>query len=122
MLTQGVDNRQTVMSETTIQAPADIHKAFAEVIEAMVSLENAKTKLANIHYHTKNVDDAEFLLNNIGRFASPSDDAHEVLFERLQAAKELARVHQSKEEISVLKGQLASAYLSIERAYKILKA
>lgn len=97
-------------------------KALDETITAMVALHAVKAKLGNIHSHLKQRDDTQFVLDNIGRFCTPSDDAHEVVFERLQAAKEMAELASREDERRLVLDQLTEAYFAIERAYKSLKA
>ena len=109
------------MNDTIHQGSANTREALDSVIDAMASLQVVKTKLNNIYYHHKQWEDAQFLLDNIGRFAAPSDDAHEVLFERLQTSKEQANYAQRDDEKNLLLEQLAHAYLAVERAYKTVK-
>lgn len=96
-------------------------EAFSEIVSAMATLSVAKAKLANIYSHLKQRDDTQFVLDNLGQYCTPSDDAHEVLFERLHAAKEAAVYASREDERRLLQEQLASAYLAVERAYKALK-
>lgn len=95
--------------------------AFDEVVAAMADLSVVKSKLSNIHYHNKVRDDTQFVLDNLGRYCTPSDDAHEVVYERLQAARDAADNAGREDERRLLLEQLAGAYLAIERAYKHLK-
>lgn len=101
---------------------ASTKKAYEETVNAMVALSAVKAKLGNIHYHLKQVDDTQFVLDNLGRYCTPSDDAHEVVFERLHAAKELAELANRTDERQLILDQLTEAYFAIERAYKTLKA
>lgn len=95
--------------------------AFDEVAKAMADLGVAKSKLSNIYYHQKVRDDTQFVLDNLGRYTTPEDEAHEIIYERLLAARESAANANRQDEKELLLSQLASAYLAIERAYKSLK-
>ena len=61
---------------------------YNKACEAQVDLEKARALIANLHYVMEEADNSKFLLENVGRWAAPSDDAHEILFERARRAEE----------------------------------
>lgn len=64
-----------------------LRETFVRAVDATVELERARHLLAELHYKLDEVDNAKFMLENVGRWAPPSDDAHEVLFERVKRAE-----------------------------------
>lgn len=58
-----------------------------KAVEATVELEKARHMISELNYRLEEVENSKFLLDNIGRWAEPSDDAHEVLFARVQKAE-----------------------------------
>lgn len=96
--------------------------AFDEIAKAMADLSVAKSKLSNIYYHQKVRDDTQFVLDNLGQYTAPDSDAHEIIYERLLAAKDAAANANRQDEKDLLLDQLASAYLAVERAYKSIKS
>jgi hypothetical protein len=110
------------MSEKPLSVSTEnTHKAFYEVCAAMAALQTAKTRLANYHYCAKKVDDLKWLLDNVGRYASPSDDAHEMLFNQLEAAKQTLRDAQHGELWSSIKKDLETAYKATDKAWETIK-
>jgi hypothetical protein len=97
------------------------HKAFHEVCAAIASLQQAKNRLANYHYCSKQVDDIQWMLNNVGRYASPSDDAHEMLYAQLETAKQTLRDADSGELWDGIKRDLEVAYKSTDKAWETIK-
>lgn len=97
------------------------HKAFHEICAAIASLEKAKLALANFHYCSKKVDDIKYLLDNVGKYASPSDDAHEMLYGQLQIAKQTLRDAQSGELWEAVRKDLSNAYQATDKAWETIK-
>ena len=97
------------------------HKALAEICDAIASLHRAKNLLNNYHYQSKMVDDYTFLLNNIGNFCAPSDDAHEVIFAQLEASKQTLRDAESGVLWENVKGDLSKAYNATDKAWETIK-
>lgn len=64
-----------------------LKEAYSKAVDATVELERARNLLSELHYRLEEVENSKFLLNNIGKWADPSDDAHEVLFERVKKAE-----------------------------------
>lgn len=64
-----------------------LKNAFTAVSVASCELERCRALIAELHYKVEQVENAQFLLDNIGRWADPSDDAHEILFSRLSKAE-----------------------------------
>lgn len=109
------------MSETKTVSTQGTHDAFNEVCAAIAALQEAKTRLANFHYCSKKVDDIQWTLDNVGKYASPSDDAHEMLFNQLEAAKQTLRDAQSGNLWDTVKTDLECAYQATDRAWEIIK-
>lgn len=65
-----------------------LKSAFISVAEAEERIRLAKNTLIELHYKSEEVDHSNFLLENIGRVAVPSDDAQDVLYARKQRAEE----------------------------------
>lgn len=97
-------------------------EAFDEITKAIADLGVVKAKLSNIYYHQKVRDDTQFVLDNLGQYTTPDNEAHEIIYERLQAAREAAANASRMDEKTLLLEQMAGAYLAIERAYKTVKA
>lgn len=97
------------------------HQAFKDICAAIAALQRAKTTLANYHYHSKKVDDLKYLLDNLGRFASPSDDAHEMLYNQLEVAKQTLWDAQSGELWDSIKHDLEVAYKATDEAWDKVK-
>lgn len=97
------------------------HEAFKSICAAIASLERAKLALANFHYCSKKVDDIKYLLENVGKYASPSDDAHEMLFAQLEIAKQTLRDAQSGELWDGVKKDLSNAYQATDKAWERIK-
>lgn len=112
-------NRMSEVSQSL--STEKTHKAFVEICEAIAHLERAKTMLANYHYQSKLVDDYTFLLNNVGNYCSPSDDAHEMLFSQLEIAKQTLRDSQSGALWTNIKSDLSLAYSATDRAWETIK-
>ena len=112
----------SLMSELTHNVSTEkTHKAFMEICAAMASLQRAKTLLANYHYQSKKVDDYNWLLDNVGKYATPSDDAHEMLYCQLEAAKQTLRDSQSGELWASVKNDLSNAYKATDAAWETIK-
>lgn len=100
---------------------AKVHQAFVEVCEAIAALESAKRKLVNIHYQTKQVEDLQYVLEHLGQFAPPSDDAHETVFNQLEHAKETLRDAESGVLWGDIRTKLSEAYNATDRAWQTIK-
>ena len=61
--------------------------AYEAATAATIELERCRKLISELHYRAEEVENSKFLLDNIGRWADPSDDAHEVLFARVKAAE-----------------------------------
>lgn len=66
---------------------AALKEAYVQAVEATVELEKARHMISELNYRIEEVENSKFLLDNVGRWAEPSDDAHEVLFERVRRAE-----------------------------------
>jgi hypothetical protein len=97
------------------------HKAFLEVCTAIAALQQAKNRLSDYHYCSKRVDDAHWLLDHVGEYATPSDDAHEMLFNQLEIAKQKLRDAQSGSLFENIKLDLESAYKATDNAWSLVK-
>lgn len=100
---------------------AKINKAFKEICAAIASLQHAKTTLINLHYQAKQVEDLQHILNHLGQFASPSDDAHEVIFAQLEVAKQTMRDSASGELWNGIRDDLSRAYKATDDAWTTIK-
>lgn len=96
----------------------NIHAAFKDTCEAIAKLEEAKTRLADLAYKMKQVDNLQYLIDNVGRFAVPSDDAHEMLHFQREAAKQTLRDAEEGDVMAKIKADLQKAYTATERAWE----
>ena len=65
-----------------------IREAFDAINRIQHNLEGARTIVIELHDKTKDVNDAEYMVEHQHRWSEPSDDRNEVLFARLQTTKE----------------------------------
>lgn len=101
---------------------SQIKEAFLQAALAEDEAKQAKQSLIVLHYLSEEVDNATFLVENMGRIAPPSEDAHDVLFQRLQKAKaDLARVIREEGVLGEVKKGLERTYVATESAFHILK-
>lgn len=100
---------------------SDTNSAYTDICAAIASLDRSRVLLANYHYHAKKVDDIKWLLDNVGRYASPSDDAHEMLHFQLEVAKQNLRDAQSGTLWSSVRSDLETAYKATDSAWETLK-
>lgn len=61
--------------------------AYDAATAATRELERCRAIIADIHHRVEELENARFLLDNVGRWADPSDEAHEILFERVNQAE-----------------------------------
>jgi hypothetical protein len=101
---------------------SQIKEAFLQAAMAEDEAKQVKARLIRLHYLSEEVDNATFLVENIGRIAEPSADAHDVLFQRLNKAKEeLAQVLRQDGVLDEVKKGLERTYVATESAFHILK-
>jgi thioredoxin-like negative regulator of GroEL len=98
-----------------------VKAAFDQICAAIASLQHAKTTLANLHYQAKQVEDLQHILDHLGQFASPSDDAHEVIFAQLDIAKQTLRDANSGRLWSGVQQDLSAAYKATDEAWTTIK-
>jgi hypothetical protein len=65
-----------------------IREAFDAINHIQSNLEVARSIVIELHDKTKDVVDAEYMVEHQHRWSEPSDDRNEVLFARLQTTKE----------------------------------
>lgn len=87
----------------------------------MAALQHAKTTLAEFHYSAKKVEDIKYLLDNVGKYACPSDDAHEMLFAQFERAKQVVADAESGDLWTGVKEDLEAAYKATDAAWVIIK-
>lgn len=110
------------MSEKTKSVSTErTHNAFVDICKAIASLERAKNQLVNYHYQSKLVDDYTFLLDNVGNHCAPSDDAHEMLYNQLEIAKQTLRDAQSGDLWDSVQKDLKVAYEATDSAWATIK-
>lgn len=100
---------------------AKVRAAFDQICAAIASLQHAKVTLTNLHYQAKQVEDLQHILNHLGKFASPSDDAHEVIFAQLEAAKQTLRDANSGRLWDGVREDLSLAYKATDEAWTTIK-
>jgi thioredoxin-like negative regulator of GroEL len=98
-----------------------VKAAFDQICAAIASLQHAKTTLANLHYQAKQVEDLQHILDHLGQFASPSDDAHEAVYAQLESAKQTLRDANSGRLWDGVKEDLSRAYKSTDEAWRTIK-
>lgn len=98
-----------------------IRKAFDQVCNAMVELDNAKVQLANLHYRAEKVEDTAIVLNRVSETAEPSSDTHEFVFIQHEQAKvELREALASTAKTSIT-NSLGEAYNATSNAFAVIK-
>ncbi len=66
---------------------AELREAFMNISWAIEHMTHVKAKIIEMHVASEEVDNSNFLVENHHRFAAPDADTHDVLFARLEAAK-----------------------------------
>lgn len=98
-----------------------IRKAFDQVCNAMVELDNAKVQLANLHYRAEKVEDTAIVLNRVSETNEPSSDTHEFVFiQHEQAKSELREALASTAKASIT-NSLGVAYNATSDAFTVIK-
>ena len=77
------------------------------------TLKQAKQALLDLHYKSEEVDNSAFLVENLKRWATPADDAQDVLFARHQKAQEALTTAFKTEPVSTLEQTLQNASVGI---------
>lgn len=96
-----------------------LKEAYNKAVEATVELERARHMISELHYRLEEVENSKFLLDNVGKWASPSDDAHEVLFERVRKAEADLEKLLGDNLVPAIKASLSRAQnLSFEAVYR----
>lgn len=119
-----VDKHPMLHTQVVMNNPStsQIKEAFLQAAMAEDEAKQVKARLIRLHYLSEEVDNATFLVENIGRIAEPSADAHDVLFQRLNKAKEeLAQVLRQDGVLDEVKKGLERTYVATESAFHILK-
>jgi hypothetical protein len=101
---------------STRLAPQNIKDAVIAVSEAIDYLDAAKKKLIELHVATEEVDNSEFLVENHHRWASPDADTHDVLFARLEKARNALTAYYNGNEVGLILKQLEATQEIINRA------
>lgn len=65
-----------------------IKTAFDSINQIQINLDVARATVVELFEKTKDVNDAEYMVENQHRWSEPSDDRNEILFARLQTTKE----------------------------------
>ena len=98
-----------------------IRKAFDQVCNAMVELDNAKVQLANLHYRAEKVEDTAIVLNRVSETAEPSSDTHEFVFIQHEQAKSELREALSSPVKASIANSLGVAYNATSDAFTVIK-
>jgi hypothetical protein len=87
--------------------------AFNKAVEASVEIDKARKLISDLHSKVTNVETSKYLLEKVGEWAAPSDDAHEVLFERLTKAEAELNDAFSNNTLSLIKTNISNAKASV---------
>lgn len=91
--------------------------AFDKVCLAIATLENVKSKLADLHYVAEEVEISEEVLNRVSMRDEPSSDSHEEVYLRSIRAKDRLRERLTSEFKDELSSQLGVAYVATSDAF-----
>lgn len=97
-----------------------IRKAFDQVCNAMAQLDNAKGRLANLHYRAEKVESTESVLNKVSATVEPSSDSHEFVFIQHERAKDELREAMTVQAKDSIKNSLGEAYNATSDAYTVI--
>lgn len=76
-------------------------------------IKEAKQALLDLHYKSEEVDNSAFLVENLKRWATPADDAQDILFARHQKAQEALTTAFQTQPVSTLEHTLQTASVGI---------
>lgn len=94
-----------------------IRKAFDQVCNAMVELDNARVQLADLHYRAEKVEDTAIVLNRVSETAEPSSDTHEFVFIQHEQAKNDLREALASSVKTSITNSLGVAYNATSDAF-----
>lgn len=95
----------------------NVQIAFNKVCLAIATLQDVKSKLANLHYVAEEVEVSEEILNRVSKSDEPSSDMHEAVYLRSVRAKNRLREHLTSEFKDELSSQLGVAYVATSDAF-----
>jgi hypothetical protein len=95
----------------------NVRMAFDKVCLAIATLEDVKTKLADLHYVAEEVEVSEEMLNRVSMEEEPSSDTHEYVYLRSVRAKDRLKEHLTPEFKDELSSQLGVAYVATSDAF-----
>ena len=98
-----------------------IRKAFDKVTLAMAELDEARLKLADLHYKAEMVENTEDVLNKISGIYEPSSDTHEAVFDKHQKAKDSFRDALASNYKETITLSLGTAYNATSEAFSTLQ-
>ena len=90
-----------------------IKEAFVALASAEEQIKEAKQALLDLHYKSDEADNSAFLVENLHRWATPADDAQDVLFARHQKAQEALTAAFKSQPVSTLEQTLQNASVGI---------
>jgi hypothetical protein len=98
----------------------DIHEAFMATAWAIEYLTVVKQHLIEMHSASEEVDNSTFLVENHHRWAAPDADTHDVLFARLEKAKEALSQRYAGNETNLIRAQLEEAEAMLRKTKELL--
>jgi len=105
----------------SIHNKQEIRKAYDQLCLAIAELDNARKRLANLHYRVEEVEISGEILNRISHVYEPSNDSHEALFLRKMKAEEDLKCFLDKDCKEVIEKNLNVAYNATSEAYSGIK-
>ena len=96
----------------------EIKQAFLAVGTAIDYLTVAKAHLTTLYTLTEDVTNAEFLVENHHRWASPDSDTHDVLFARLEETRKALTEKYSAGELELIQKQIDETQALLDKALK----
>ena len=96
----------------------EIKQAFLAVGAAIDYLVVAKNHLNRLYSLTEDVSNAEFLVENHHRWASPDSDTHDVLYARMEETRKALTEKYSAGELELIQKQINEAEALLDRVLK----
>jgi hypothetical protein len=100
----------------------NVRNAFDKVCLAIATLEDVKSKLANLHYVAEEVELSEETLNRVSTNDEPSSDMHEAVYTRSIRARERLRECLTSQFKQDLSNKLGVAYNATSDAFANVKS
>ena len=99
-----------------------LKESYDSLCRSVYELEKARLILSKVLSKAEESESIDFVLENVGKFAPPSDDAHEVLFARSEKAKSELNDFYTDGTMLILKDAVLSSKSAIDKTWDITKS